>query len=182
MNHSSSNHSSFLSELKSWGKHLAFAFVAAFAITNVLIVNAKVPSGSMEKTIMTGDRVVANRLAYLNSSPERFDVVVFRFPDDESLNFVKRVIGLPGEIVEIKGGKVYINNSPLNDVKYINYEGGAPNGDFGPVLVPDNSYFVLGDNRNNSHDSRAWKKNFVEEHKILGEVMFQYFPKIQIIK
>lgn len=178
----STGRNTFISEVKSWGKHLAFALVAAFAINNILIVNAKVPSGSMEKTIMTGDRVVANRLAYLNSSPKRFDVVVFRYPDDESLNFVKRVIGLPGEIVEIRDGKVYINNSPLDDAKYVNYSGGKPRGDFGPVLVPDYCYFMLGDNRNDSHDSRSWDNTFVEEHKILGEIMFQYFPKVQSIK
>lgn len=175
-------HSKFSSELKSWGKSLVFAVVAAFAINNVLIVNAKVPSGSMEKTIMTGDRVIANRLAYLNSQPERFDVVVFRFPDDESLNYVKRVIGLPGEIVEIKDGKVFINNSPLDDMQYVNYDGGAPYGDFGPVVVPDYCYFMLGDNRNDSHDSRTWDNHFVLEHKILGKVMFQYFPSVHGIK
>lgn len=172
----------FSSELKSWCKTLVFAFAAALAINNVLIVNAKVPSGSMEKTIMTGDRVIANRLSYLKSQPKRFDVVVFRYPDDESLNFVKRVIGLPGEVVEIKDGKVYINNSPLDDTKYVNYDGGKPHGDFGPVLVPDYSYFMLGDNRNDSHDSRTWDNTFVEEHKILGEVMFQYFPQIHAIE
>lgn len=172
----------FTAELKSWGKILSFAVVAALAINNVLIVNAKVPSGSMEKTIMTGDRVVANRLAYLKKPPERFDVIVFRYPDDESLNFVKRVIGLPGEVVEIKDGQVYINNAPLNDVKYVNYDGGKPHGDFGPVTVPAYSYFVLGDNRNDSHDSRAWNNTFVEEHKILGEVVFQYFPQVHVIE
>lgn len=169
----------FGSELAEWGKAFAFALVTAIAINNALIVNAKVPSGSMETTIMTGDRVIANRLAYLKSSPERFDVVVFKYPDDESRNFVKRVIGMPGEVVEIKGGQVYINNSPLDDSSYVNEH---PEGDYGPFVVPAFHYFVLGDNRNDSHDSKNWEHPFVDEHKILGEVMFQYFPRIKAVK
>lgn len=170
---------SFSSELFDWGRSLIFAVVAAFAINNILIVNAKVPSGSMETTIMTGDRVIANRLAYLNSSPKRFDVVVFRFPDDESRDFVKRVIGLPGETVEIIGGQVYINNSPLDDSGYVHEH---PTGDYGPFKVPPRSYFMLGDNRNNSFDSKDWEHPFVAEHKILGEVMIQYYPRVRTLR
>lgn len=82
-----------------------------------MYINARVPSGSMEQTIMTGDRVFGNRLAYKNKEPERFDIVIFKYPDDPSQLFVKRVIGLPGETVNIVDGKVYINDSeePLDD-------------------------------------------------------------------
>jgi signal peptidase I len=170
---------SFGGELLDWGKTLAFAFAAALAINNILIVNARIPSGSMESTIMTGDRVVANRLAYLNSSPERFQVVVFRFPDDESRLFVKRVIGLPGETVEIKAGQVYIDGTALAEGDYLAEQ---PVGDFGPFKVPGYHYFMLGDNRNASHDSKDWRRPYVAENKILGEVMFGYFPKLKALK
>lgn len=167
------------SELIDWGKALAFAVAAALAINNILIVNAKVPSGSMETTIMTGDRVVANRLAYLSKTPERFDVVVFKFPDDESQNFVKRVIGLPGEVVEIKAGQVYINNSPLDDSDYVSE---WAEGDYGPFTVPEYHYFMMGDNRGNSFDSKDWNNHFVNESKILGQVMFEYYPKFKTLR
>ncbi len=165
-------------ELLSWGKTFAFAFAAAIAINNILIVNAQVPSGSMENTIMTGDRVIANRLAYIRKPPERFQVVVFKFPDDESRNYVKRIIGLPGETVELRDGKVFIDGGALKEGGYIPEE---PKGDFGPFAVPDDHYFMLGDNRNHSHDSKNWDDPFVAKNKILGEVMFGYFPKIKAI-
>jgi signal peptidase I len=170
---------SFMGELLDWGKTLAFAFAAALVINNVFIVNAKVPSGSMEGTIMTGDRVVANRLAYLSSSPKRLEVVVFRFPEDESRLFVKRVIGLPGETVEIKAGRVHINGSALEEGDYL---AELPTGDYGPFTVPAYHYFMMGDNRINSYDSKDWRLPFVAENKILGEVMFGYYPRLKALK
>jgi signal peptidase I len=122
---------------------------------------------------------VANRLAYLNSSPKRFQVVVFRFPDDESRLFVKRVIGLPGETVEIIDGQVFINGSALAEGDYLAVQ---PTGNYGPFKVPAYHYFMLGDNRNASHDSKDWRKPYVAENKILGEVMFGYYPKIKALK
>lgn len=145
-----------------------------------MLINARVPSESMEKTIMTGDRFFGNRLAYLFDDPERFDIVVFKYPDDESQLFVKRVIGLPGETVEIKDGKVYINGSetPLDD----SFTPETPTGDYGPYVVPDGSYFMLGDNRNHSGDSRFWKQPYVEKEKIVGKAIFRYFPGVKILK
>ena len=104
-------------ELWEYIKMIIFVVVVVLIVNNFLLINARVPSESMEKTIMTGDRFFGNRLAYLFDDPERFDIVVFKYPDDESQLFVKRVIGLPGETVEIKDGKVYINGSetPLDD-------------------------------------------------------------------
>ena len=125
-------------------------------------------------------RVHGNRLAYLFDDPERFDIVVFKYPDDESQLFVKRVIGLPGETVEIKDGKVYINGSqtPLDD----SFTPETPTGDYGPYVVPEGSYFMLGDNRNHSGDSRFWKQPYVEKEKIVGKAIFRYFPGIKILK
>ena len=158
-----------------WFKYLAIIFVLAFIINNIVIVNAVVISSSMESTVMTNSRIVGSRLAYAINEPKRFDIILFKFPDDESREpFLKRIIGLPDEKVEIKNGKVYINDSdiPLDD-SFINEETW---GNYGPFTVPENSYFVLGDNRNNSHDSKNWENKFVSKDKILGKVYAEYYP------
>ena len=141
-------------ELFQWVAAIVAAVLIALAIDNFVIVNAQIPSGSMENTIMTGDRVIGNRFAYSFSDPQRFDIIIFRYPDDESQLFIKRIIGLPGETVEIRDGKIYLNGSdePLEDVQTKETMVGS----FGPYTVPENSYFVMGDNRNDSKDSRYW--------------------------
>lgn len=164
-----------ISEIIDWGKYLLAGFLFAFILNNTLIINANVISSSMESTIMTDSSVFASRISYKIGDPERFDIIVFKFPDDEtSFPFVKRIIGLPGEKVEIIGGKVYINDStePLDDT-FINEE---TTGSSGPYYVPDDSYFVMGDNRNNSHDSRWWVSKFVTRDKILGKAIFEWYP------
>lgn len=163
----------------SWIKTIAMAVVIAVLINSFVIVNATVPTGSMENTIMPGDRIIALRLTYYVSSPERGDIVVFRYPDDESVLYVKRVIGLPGETVEVKDGEVYINNSdtPLDD----SFVKEQPVGDFGPYEVPEGCYFMMGDNRNNSQDSRYWVNKYVEEDKILGKVYFKYYKGFEFL-
>ena len=162
-------------------------------VNSVVLINAKIPSESMEKTIMTGDRIFGFRLAYgLNldffgheiskkiKDPERFDIVIFKYPDDESKLFIKRVIGLPGEKVQIKDGKVYINDSdtPLDEP----YLPEPMEGSYGPYTVPEGCYFMMGDNRNNSLDARFWKNRFVEKDKIIAKVLFTYFPKIEKVE
>ena len=166
-------------EIISWIKTIAMAVVIAVLINSFVIVNATVPTGSMENTIMPGDRIIALRLTYYVSSPERGDIVVFRYPDDESVLYVKRVIGLPGETVEVKDGEVYINNSdtPLDD-RFVKEQ---PIGDFGPYEVPEGCYFMMGDNRNNSQDSRYWVNKYVEEDKILGKVYFKYYKGFEFL-
>ncbi len=143
-------------------------------INSTVLINARIPSGSMENTLMTGDRVIGNRLAYKNKSPERFDIIIFKYPDDESQYFVKRIIGMPGETVEVKSGKVYINGSstPLPD----SFTKETPLGDFGPYTVPEGHYFMMGDNRNDSLDSRYWTNTFLSEDKITAKVVYIYFP------
>lgn len=162
------------SEIFSWTKTILGAVLVAFIITRFIIVNAVIPSGSMETTIMTNDRIVAFRLSYIFEEPERYDIVVFKFPDDENFDYIKRVIGLPGETVEIKDDKVYINGSdePLDD-SFIKEE---MVGSWGPFVVPEDSYFMLGDNRNFSKDSRYWRNPFVKKDKILGKAIFRYYP------
>lgn len=165
-------------EVVSWFKTVLFAVVFALCINNFVIVNASVPTGSMENTIMSHDRIVAFRLSYMMSEPERFDIVVFRYPDDEKILYVKRIIGLPGDTVSIRNGKVYVNDAvdPL-DEPYLKQ---TPLYDFGPYTVPEGYYFMLGDNRNNSQDSRYWDNTYVQESKILGKVILKYFPKLQL--
>lgn len=168
-------------ELLSWAKYLACAVIAALLINNFIVVNATIISGSMETTIMTGDRILCNRLAYVGGSPRRYDVVAFRheYNGDEVI-FVKRIIGLPGETVEILDGKVYINGgeTPLKD-SFVN---GAPQGDFGPFEVPPEAYFVLGDNRNNSYDSKSWPYPYILRDEILGKALIRYYPHMSLIE
>ena len=145
----------------------------------VLIVNANIPSGSMENTIHPGDRVIGSRLAYLSQDPQRSDIIIFKFPDDESQVFIKRIIGLPGEEIQIVAGAVYIDGAqvPLKE----EYLKEIPQGSFGPYVVPEDSYFVMGDNRNHSHDSRYWENQFVEKDHILAKAVFQYYPRLGMV-
>ena len=161
-------------EIWDYAKIILVVFVIAFLLGHFVSINARVPSGSMEQTIMTGDRVFGNRLAYKNKEPERFDIVIFKYPDDPSQLFVKRVIGLPGETVNIVDGKVYINDSeePLDD----SFCPETPEGSFGPYTVPEDCYFMLGDNRNHSMDSRYWTNTFVEKDAIEAQVAVRYWP------
>ena len=161
-------------ELFQWVLVIIGAVILAFLIDTFVIVNAQIPSGSMENTIMTGDRVFGNRLAYKFSDPKRFDIIIFKYPDDESQLFIKRIIGLPGETVEIHDGNIYINgsDSPLEDVDIKE----PMERSFGPYTVPEGCYFVMGDNRNNSRDSRYWENTFVSEDEILGKAVFRYWP------
>lgn len=158
---------------------LLAAVVMAFLVGNFVVMNAQVPTASMENTICIGDRIVAWRPAYLFSEPERGDVIIFPYPDDESQDYVKRIIALPGETVEIRAGKVYIDNAeePLRE-DYLKEE---PCGDAGPFEVPEKAYFVMGDNRNSSLDSRYWTHKFVHREDIIGKVLFKYYPDIKWI-
>ena len=167
-------------EIKSWLETIIAALILAFCINNFIIVNATVPTGSMENIIMPNDKIVALRLSYYWASPERGDIAVFKFPDDETILYVKRVIGLPGDTVEIVNGLVYINDNqfPLEE-DYIKDE---PIGNHGPFTVPEGHYFMLGDNRQYSIDSRYWNNKFVEEDKILGKVYFRYWPSVEMLK
>lgn len=166
-------------EIKNWAKLMVIAIILVLVINKLVLINARVPTGSMEQTIHEKSRMMGFRWAYLFSKPERGDIIIFKNPDDLKENFVKRVIGLPGEYVEIRNGIVYINDEPLEE-DYVYYDTGSADlkGDFAKTLIPEESYFVLGDNRNNSKDSRYWSTtHFVKENLILGKAMFSYYPK-----
>lgn len=165
--------------------YLTIAVVTMFAVvllyTQVLI-NAYLPSESMENTLMTGDRVIGNRLAYkLGKDPERFDIAIFHAPDDEGVLYIKRIIGLPGEKVTIKNGKVYINDGvePLDDSFIKEKMEKDPDAEYN---VPEGCYFMLGDNRNESLDSRFWDNPYVAKDKIVAKAVLKYWKGFKLIR
>ena len=178
-----------MKEIMEYVKLIAIVVAVTFFLETFVIVNAVIPSASMEPTIMTGDHIFGNRLAYKFGDPERYDIIIFRYPDDETQLFIKRIIGLPGDTVEFRDGEVYINNSdiPIPD-EFCSVQD-KTNLDMSrtvltnPFTVPEDCYFVMGDNRLNSRDSRYWDNPFVKREKILGEAAFRYWPlnKIGVI-
>ena len=167
-------------EIISWLIVIATAVLLAFIINKTILIKVTTPTGSMENTIMSHDKAYAFRLAYLFGAPKRGDIVVFPFPDDESEDRIKRIIGLPGESIEGRDGTVYINGEPLEEPYIKEPWGDAENGagTFGPYLIPQDSYFMMGDNRVESLDARAWKNKFVSKDKMIGKLIFKY-PKFK---
>jgi signal peptidase I len=159
-----------LKELFSWIMVFVIAIGLATFINKVIIFKVEVPTGSMENTIMVGDKVETLRLSYLFGNPKRGDIVVFPYPDDESMDYIKRIIGLPGETIEGIDGYVYINGEPLEE----SYVTSLLDSDFGPFEIPEESYFMMGDNRNVSEDARYWENKFVNKDKIKGKAIFKY--------
>lgn len=164
-------------ELWEWVKIIITAALIAFFLNSCIIANSRVPSASMETTIMTGDRVIGSRLTYKFNEPERGDIAIFRFPDDESIYYVKRVIGLPGETVDIVDGQVYLNGSkePLEEPYLREAMWPEPPMHF---EVPEGCYFMMGDNRNYSSDARRWENTYVKKEKLIAKVLFRYYPRI----
>lgn len=158
-------------EMISWIMVLAIAFLLAFVINRFVIYKVVVPTGSMENTIMTGDKVFTFRLSYLFSEPKRGDIVVFPFPDDEKVDYIKRIIGVGGDNIEIRDGQLYINDEPAIEDYLLEP---MRKEDFGPVRVPEGYYFMMGDNRNTSLDAREWDNKFVDGDKIKGKALFKY--------
>ena len=169
-----------IKEIRDYIFLIILAFTFAFLMKEFVYANAEVPTGSMIPVVQPGDRLIINRLSYLFCDPERGDIVMFTNPDNEKKNYLKRIIGLPGEKLEIRAGLVYINDSenPLSE-PYLN---DLPNGDFGPYNIPEGCYFMLGDNRDNSLDAREWKNKYVKKEKIVGKAWIKYYPNITILR
>jgi len=156
-------------------KTIALSGILAFGIRSFVAEARYIPSGSMLPTLQINDRLIIDKISYDFRNPTRGDIVVFSPTDALKKQnfkdaFIKRVIGLPGDKVEVKDGLVYVNAQPLQE-KYIEDQ---PNYRFGPVSVPPNEYLVLGDNRNNSYDSHYW--GFVPRTNIIGRAVIRFWP------
>jgi signal peptidase I len=155
---------------------IGLSIVLAFGIRTFVAEARYIPSGSMLPTLEINDRLVVEKVSYYFNPPERGDIVVFWPP--ESLTppgerrdaFIKRIIGLPGDIVEIYDGQVFVNDQPLEE----GYIQEPPNYQWGPEQVPEGQYLVLGDNRNSSYDSHSW--GFVPAENIIGKAMVRFWP------
>src|SRR4028119_283692 len=156
-------------------KTITLSAVLAFGIRSFVAEARYIPSGSMLPTLQINDRLIIDKISYNFRNPDRGDIVVFSPTDTLKAQkfkdaFIKRLIGLPGDKVEVKGGRVCVNDQPLKE----NYIEEKPNYDFGPVRVPPNQYLVLGDNRNNSYDSHYW--GFVPRDRIIGRAVVRFWP------
>jgi len=183
--------------IRDWTESILVAFLMAMVIRSFVVQAFKIPTGSMRPTLLEKDLILVNKFLYGAKipftkyttpkirDPRRGDVIVFIYPEDPKKDFIKRLVGLPGDTVEIKSGSIYVNSKPLldpvfNHVYYYN------RGDYGlegqKITVPKDSYFVLGDNSASSKDSRYW--GFVPRRSILGRAMFIYWPlnRIRTIK
>lgn len=150
---------------------VVIALVLTVAIRGLIVDIFRIPSPSMVPTIEVGDRVVVTRFSYWFDGPKRGDVVVFKYPNNEKVDYIKRVIGLPGETVAFWDNNLYINDTWVAE-DYLP-EGTITN-DFGPIEVPENCYFMCGDNRQNSSDSRSW--GFVDKRLLIGKGQLIYWP------
>ena len=187
------------SVFREYAEAIFIALLLALFIRTFIIQAFKIPSGSMEKTLLIGDHILVSKFAYgthipneipfLNIKlfddiilsqevPKRGEIIVFKYPKNESRDFIKRVVGIPGDILEVRRQKVYINNqlyeeehvwhteTPQND-RFV------PRDDFGPVVVPPKHLFMMGDNRENSQDSRFW--GFLNINKVKGKALMIYW-------
>lgn len=182
------------SQLRDWSEALIVAAVLALIIRSFVVQAFKIPSGSMEDTLLIGDHLLVSKFIYglqvpfsedpilSIRDPERGDVIVFEFPEDKDKSyfkrrdFIKRVIGLPGDKVEIRNKNVYINGERYLTPEAVYKDGtltSGPRDNMSAVTVPANNYFVMGDNRDRSYDSRFWR--FVDRSAIKGKAFIKYW-------
>ncbi len=172
------NKSTVKREAREWGEALIIALILTLIIRTFIVQAFKIPSGSMHPTLMVGDKLFVNKFLYKFDDPQRWDVVVFKYPEDPKKDFIKRLIALEGETVEIRDGVIYIDGikqilpDEIKQNLYYNQEPfAAPRR---PVKVPENSYFVLGDNSLSSRDSRYW--GFVPKKYMVGKAFVRWWP------
>lgn len=145
--------------------------IVAFILFNYVFLMARVVSGSMEPTVMTGAYTLSNRLAYTFGDPKRGDVAFFYPIDEPDLVFLKRVIGLPGDHVVVKDGSVYVNGTKLVEPYLVTVMSSYRDGEWD---VPEGMYFMMGDNRDDSADSRVWRHPFVNRKDFIAKAMAGY--------
>lgn len=179
------------SKLQEYIEAIILAILIAFFIRTFVIQAYKIPSGSMKPTLQIGDHILVTKFNYgvklplIRSTvipvgaPKRGDIVVFIYPEDRSKDFIKRLIGLPGDVIEVRDKKILVNGLPWNDAYGVNVDNliipGSvqPRDNFGPVTVPEGSLFVMGDNHDESYDSRFW--GFVPIKDVLGKALIIYW-------
>lgn len=179
------------SVFREYAEAIIVAAVLALLIRTFIVQAFKIPSGSMKNTILVGDHILVNKFIYGTRipftnikilpirKPERGDIIVVKYPEKESVDFIKRLIGMPGDVVQVIDKVVYINGKPLTEPYAIHKDSEIlpralePRDNFGPVKVPPHDYFMMGDNRDRSRDSRFW--GFVNENEILGKAMIIYW-------
>ncbi|MDD2310618.1 MAG: signal peptidase I [Desulfuromonadaceae bacterium] len=177
--------------IREYAESIAIAVLLALVIRSYLVQAFKIPSGSMEDTLAIGDHLLVSKFIYGTKipfvdkrvltirDPHQGDVIVFEYPEDPSKDFIKRVVGVPGDVVEGKEKKVYVNGKQYENPHEVHKEKDVipkemnPRDTFGPVTVPAGSYFVMGDNRDRSYDSRFW--NFVRRDQIKGLAFIKYW-------
>ena len=177
--------------VREYAESIIVAVILALIIRTFVVQAFKIPSGSMEDTLLIGDHLLVCKFIYGTKipftdkkiiklrDPKRGDVIVFEYPEDPSKDFIKRVVGLPGDVVEGKDKKVFVNGKPFENPHEVHKESEIvpkaqnPRDTFGPVAVPADSYFVMGDNRDRSYDSRFW--GTVKSPKIKGLAFIKYW-------
>jgi signal peptidase I len=157
---------------------VVIALLLAVVLRVGVVEGRVIPSGSMIPTIHEQDRVMVCKFIYWFEEPQRGDIVVFEPPEElgQSEDFIKRVVGLPGETVEVRDGKVFINGKALDEP----YIAEPPQYEFGPVVVPADSLFVMGDNRNRSFDSHMWNGWLTRDH-LKGKAFMIYWPLTRVM-
>ena len=192
------------SVFREYTEAIFIALLLALFIRTFFVQAFKIPSGSMETTLLIGDHILVSKFAYgthipneipflkiklfddiilFSSQPERGDIIVFKFPKDETRDFIKRVIGVPGDLLEVRRQKIFINGKPYEDLharhtKLPSDSSLVPRDDFGPILVPEGHVFMMGDNRENSQDSRYW--GFLDIKKVRGKALMIYWSWNQL--
>lgn len=180
------------STVREYAEAIVIAVLLALFIRTFVVQAFKIPSGSMIETLQIGDHILVNKFIFGTRipfvprplfplrRPERLDIIVFKYPEDETKDFIKRIIGLPGDVVEGREKTIYVNGDPLtepyvihSDPMTLSPESMSPRDSFGPLTVPANSFFVMGDNRDQSLDSRFW--GTVSYDKIKGKAFLIYW-------
>lgn len=175
MSESTNNKNEIIKEVLSWVKEIVIVLLVVYFITTFVVQNTMVIGESMEPTLQDGNAILVNKFIYRFADPARFDIIVFPYRGNPSKNYIKRIIGLPGDAVNIKNNTVYINGQALEE-DYINepmqHRG---NVDF-PITIPEGQYFVMGDNRNNSSDSRYQDVGLIPKADIMGKASLRIWP------
>lgn len=159
-------------EIKDWIISILIAVVLAFFIRYFIVELYMVEGPSMRPTLVNSERLVVNKFIYRFRTPERGDIIVFRYPSDPSRDFIKRVIGIPGDTIEIKDGRVFVNGQLLNESYILE----KTRGSYSLATVPEGHIFVMGDNRNNSEDTRFRDVGFVSHDLVKGKAVMIFWP------